>query len=472
MNWNFFYHIGIISIALLFSALLRARVRFLQRFLIPAPIMAGLLLLVFYNFIAPLWGLRNDFLGDIVYHLLNISFISMLLRVTGKEPEGSKRKRILAENVTAVMAQYGLQCFFGLVATAAMIATFAPDLFPAIGFTLPLGFELGPGQAYSIALGWEKMGFRGASSVGLTMAAIGFLVGSFGGVVLINQGLKRGWITADQAKRINAKSVRSGFFSRQESERPIGAYLSTDGESLDSFTYHIALVMATYLLSWAFLSALTLALGLIGPLGVDLAESLWGINFIFSAFCALAVKLFMRSVGVETTIDNGTLNRINGFSVDITVASSLGAISLVTVQGYWVPILVLVLVGIVITVFILPWYCSRLYSDHQFFRMLVIYGTATGTLPTGLALLRVVDAEFETPVATDYLYSVGIVFVLAIPIILSVNLPAFSVTHNNPALFCLAIAISAFYLVASFVAYLILTKKRAFADSGTLFYTE
>ena len=67
----------------------------------------------------------------------------------------------------------------------------------------------------------------------------------------------------------------------------------------------------------------------------------------------------MRSVGVETTIDNGTLNRINGFSVDITVASSLGAISLVTVQGYWVPILVLVLVGIVITVFILPWYCSR-----------------------------------------------------------------------------------------------------------------
>ena len=36
MNWNFFYHIGIISIALLISALLRARIRFLQRFLIPA----------------------------------------------------------------------------------------------------------------------------------------------------------------------------------------------------------------------------------------------------------------------------------------------------------------------------------------------------------------------------------------------------------------------------------------------------
>ena len=472
MNWNFFYHIGIISTALLLSALLRARVRFLQRFLIPAPIMGGLLLLVFYNFVAPKWGLRNDFLGDIVYHLLNISFIAMLLRVTGKQPKEARAKRTLAENVTAVMAQYGLQCFFGLFATWVMIKTFAPTLFPAFGYTLPLGFELGPGQAYSIALGWEKMGFRGASSVGLTMAAIGFLIGSFGGVILINQGLRRGWIGADQAKRINEKSVRTGFFSRNESERPIGSYLSTDGESLDSLSYHIAVVMATYLLSWAVLSGLTLLLNLIGPLGADLAESLWGINFIFSAFCALLVKLLMKVAKVETTLDNGTLNRINGFSVDVTVASSLGAISLVTVQGYWIPILVLTLVGIFITVVVLPWYCSRLYSDHQFFRMLVIYGTATGTLPTGLALLRVVDAEFETPVATDYLYSVGIVFVLAIPIILSINLPAFSVTHNNPSLFGLAIGISAFYSIASFISYLILAKKRAFASNKTLFYTE
>ena len=139
---------------------------------------------------------------------------------------------------------------------------------------------------------------------------------------------------------------------------------------------------------------LTKLLHLIGPLGVDLAESLWGINFIFSAFCALGVKMFMRLVKVETTIDNATCNRLSGFSVDLTVAASLGAISLVAVQGYWLPILALVLVGAFITLVILPAYCSRMYDDHQFYRTLVIYGTATGTLPTGLALLRVVDPEF------------------------------------------------------------------------------
>lgn len=472
MNWNYILHIGIISVALLIAALARARIRFFQRYLMPASIIAGVLLLVFYNFFAPMLGLRSDFLGEIVYHLLNISFIAMMLRVTHENRKKVKGSRAIAANVTAVMAQYGLQAFFGLLVTALLIATVTPTLFPAIGFSLPLAFELGPGQAYSIGVTWEKMGFVGASSVGLTLAAIGFLVGSFGGVILINQGIKRGWIAKGYRDKIDQHSIRTGFFSRNTTERPIGSYLTTDGESIDSLTYHIALVMGTYLLSWGFLTGLTALLNLIGPLGSDLADSLWGINFMFSSFCALGVKMVMRLFKVETTIDTATCNRISGLSVDLTVAASLGAISLVAVQGYWVPILALVATGMVITLVILPWYCSRIYDDHQFYRMLVIYGTATGTLPTGLALLRVVDKEFETPVATDYLYAVGIVFLLAIPFIMSVNLPAFSVTRNKPYLFWVAVAISAFYLLASFVSYLVIAKKRSFAKAGQLFYTE
>ena len=472
MNWNYILHIGIISVALLIAALARARIRFFQRYLMPASIIAGILLLVFYNFFAPLLGLRSDFLGEIVYHLLNISFIAMMLRVTHESRKKVKGSRAIAANVTAVMAQYGLQAFFGLLVTALLIATVTPTLFPAIGFSLPLAFELGPGQAYSIGATWEKMGFVGASSVGLTLAAIGFLIGSFGGVILINQGIKRGWIAKGYRDKIDQHSIRTGFFSRNTTERPVGSYLTTDGESIDSLTYHIALVMGTYLLSWGFLTGLTALLNLIGPLGSDLADSLWGINFMFSSFCALGVKMVMRLFKVETTIDTATCNRISGLSVDLTVAASLGAISLVAVQGYWLPILALVATGMIITLVILPWYCSRIYDDHQFYRMLVIYGTATGTLPTGLALLRVVDKEFETPVATDYLYAVGIVFLLAIPFIMSVNLPAFSVTRNKPYLFWVAVAISAFYLLASFVSYLIITKKRSFAKAGQLFYTE
>ncbi|MDC7247709.1 MAG: sodium:glutamate symporter, partial [Sphaerochaetaceae bacterium] len=127
-------------------------------------------------------------------------------------------------------------------------------------------------------------------------------------------------------------------------------------------------------------------------------------------------------------------------------------------------------VGAFITLVVLPAYTSRLYDDHQFYRMLLIYGTGTGTLPTGLALLRVVDPDFETPVLTDYLYSVGIVFLLAIPIILSVNLPAFSYTKGDPKLFWLAVGISGVYFFGALIAYMILSKKRAFSSPKTLFH--
>ncbi|MDY0288297.1 MAG: sodium/glutamate symporter [Sphaerochaeta sp.] len=161
MNWNYIIHIGIMSVALLIASLARARIRFFQRYLIPAPIVAGILLLLFYNFLAPKLGLRSDFLGEIVYHLLNISFISMMLRVIPENRNRERGSRTLAANVTAVMAQYGLQAFFGLLVAALLIATVSPTLSPAIGYSLPLAFELGPGQAYSIGVTWEKMGFPG-----------------------------------------------------------------------------------------------------------------------------------------------------------------------------------------------------------------------------------------------------------------------------------------------------------------------
>jgi ESS family glutamate:Na+ symporter len=471
MNWNYIIHIGIISLSLLLAALLRANTKFFQKYLIPSPIIGGIFLLIFYNFFAPLLNLESNYLGELVYHLLNISFISMMLRVVGDRDKKKNNKKILAQNVTAVIGQYGLQTFFGLLVTALLINTVMPDLFPAIGFTLTLGFDLGPGQAYSIGSTWQSMGFEAGPSVGLTMAAIGFLLGSFGGVVLINQGIKKGWVGKEYHKNFETNKSKTGFFSRFQEQRPIGSYLSTDGESLDTFTYHIGIVMATYLVSYGFLTLLSYLLSFIGPIGIQLADSLWGINFVFSAFSALGVKMLMRLFKVETTIDNSTCNRISGLSVDLTVAASLGAISLVAVRGYWLPILLLTAVGAVITLVILPMYASRLYDDHHFYRMLLIYGTATGTLPTGLALLRVVDPEFETPAATDYLYSVGIVFLLAIPFILSVNLPAFSYVRGEPHLFWLAVGISFIYLLGAFISYLILSKKRAFSSMKTFFHT-
>ena len=56
-EWSYFLDIGIISIALLLATLIRSKIKFFQRFLIPNALTAGLILLPFYNFVGPHLGL-------------------------------------------------------------------------------------------------------------------------------------------------------------------------------------------------------------------------------------------------------------------------------------------------------------------------------------------------------------------------------------------------------------------------------
>lgn len=471
MDFNAIINLGVVAAGLLFGALLRARVKLLQRYLIPSAIIGGFFLLLFYNFVAPRISLNADFLGDLVYHLLNISFIAMALRNPSDEkPSDGSGRKAFVQNVIAIFGQYGLQCFFGLFATLVMILTFFPDLFPAIGLTLALGFELGPGQAYSMTLPWESLGFTGGTSVGLAMAAAGFITGSIGGVILINLAVRKGWIPKEDAAKLSERKLFSGFLRKSETRE--GSRLTSEGESIDTLSYHVALIMVSYLVSWAMLAIIERLLLLLGPFGGEIASTLWGVNFIFSMFAAAIVRMVIKRTGIDYTIDNGTLNRINGLSVDLTVTACLGAISLTALAAYYIPVIVLIVVGILITCFVLPWYSSRIYSDHQFYRMLVLFGTATGTLPTGLSLLRVVDPDFETPAARDYAYASGMVFVFVFPLILFVNLPAYSYTQNNPMLFYAMLGITLLYTIIFAVAYKLAAGKKAFRKMGTFFLME
>ncbi len=466
-SWGLILDLGIISMALLLSTFIRSRVFFFQKYLIPNALTAGFILLLLYNFVFPILDLSSDRFGEMVYHLLNISFIAMTLRrIPEKEKQGDSA--IFATSIS-VLSQYALQALLGLLVTFLFMSTIFPNLFPAFGFLLPLGFVLGPGQAFAIGNGWELMGFAGAGTVGLTFAAVGFLWACFGGVFLINYGIRRGWVNREQIEILRSKDVRTGLFQKHE-KKPIGSRLSTETEAIDSLTFHLGLVFFTYLLSYLLLRGLTALLSLIGPLGYELAVNLWGINFVFSAVVAMLVRFVAQKLDVDYTFDNHTLSRLSGLSVDVMVTAAVGAISLVIVGQYIIQILVLSIIAGSIALILVPWFCSRIYTDHQFHRMLLVYGVSTGTMPTGLALLRVIDPNFETPAASDYMFSTGITFVLAIPFILSINLPAYSVSKDNPQLFWLAVAVSAGYLLFVVISFLIISKRRAVHKASHIWY--
>ncbi len=462
-DWSLFIDLGVISAGLLIATFIRARVRFFQRYLIPNALTAGFILLPFYNFVFPALGLSNLSLGQLVYHLLSISFVAMTLRRS--KPAGTwGDKRIYATSV-GILSQYALQALLGLLITFLFMKTMMPSLFPSFGFLLPLGYALGPGQAYAIGQGWEAFGFKGGGSVGLTFAAFGFLWACFGGIFLVNYGIRKGWLANRFADRLEKQGIKTGVYERGQ-DRPVGSYLTTETEAIDSMTFNTAVVLVVYLLSYLLLRLITYLLSFAGPLGHDLAVNLWAISFIFAALVGLAVKLVLGKLKIEYTVDNHTLTRLAGLSVDLMVAASIAAISIVVLQHYWLPMLVLSVLGGLVTLVTVPWICSRLFKDHQFHRTLIIFGASTGTLPTGLALLRSIDPDFETPVASDYMYATGITFVLAIPFILSINLPAYSVSRGDPVYFWYAVLVSLGYLIVVGASFVLLARSRAFQSAN------
>lgn len=466
VQWNMFINLGIISAGLLLATWIRVRVGFFQKYLIPNPILAGFILLPLYNFVFPRLGLSTVNLGEMAYHLLSLSFVALSLKTPPRKKPGKGR---IFGTTLSVLSQFAVQGLIGLLLTFLFIKTIRPDLFHSFGYLLPLGFAQGPGQAYSIGESWRAFGVEDAGSIGLTFAAIGFILCSFGGVFIINYGIKREWIAREKVEFLVDKDVRPGIY-KPGTKLPVGGYQTTETEAIDSLTINLSVVLLGYFIAFLVLNGIEYLLSFIGPAGEQLAETFWGLSFIFAALVGLLLKQILQKTGTQHIMDNLTLNRITGFSVDLMVASAIAAISIVVVTEYWFPILTISLVGAVCVAFSSIWYCSRIFSDNRFLRTLLVFGVSTGTLSTGLALLRVVDPDFETPVATDYTYASGITFLFAIPYILTMNITLKTYVTGDYMWFWIAVLINFAYLVFTGILFLKYAKGRLSKYKSKLWY--
>jgi len=462
-SWSIFLDLGLICAALLLATFIRSKVRFFQKFLIPNALIAGFMLLVFYNLVVPRSGMTREGLENLVFHLLNLSFVAMSLRGMGTKGAG---RRIFSSAVIIII-QYTLQVIVGFGLTLLFIYTFLPNLFPSFGFLMPLGYGLGPGQAFAIGKGWEALGFEGGGSLGLVFAAIGYLWACFLGIALITIGRKRGWMDPELAAVIDQRRLRTGVIPLKE-KRPVGSLLTTETEAIDTLSFNLALILGVYLLAYLLLQLLTYLLSFAGDMGTQLATNLWGIAFIFAAVIAMFVKRLFRVFKIDHAVDNGTLTRLAGGCIDIMVAAAIAAIEIVLLTRFWIPIVAIAIVGAAVSTVTIFWTVSRLFTDNRFRRAIMFYGNLTGTLSTGLALLRVVDPDFKTPVATDYMYGTGITFVLVIPLILMLNLPGLWYSTGRISYLWVTLAIIAAYVIFSVVSYSLMSGKRGFRKIGSL----
>ena len=455
-EWALFIDLGIIAVALCAATLIRAKVRFFQAYLIPNAIIAGLLLLPFYNWIAPHLGIGRQGLENLVFHLLNLTFIAIALRPSRPRP---RQSQAVLSTAIVIISQFAIQGLLGYGLTFLFIGLpLLPALFPSYGFLVTLGYVLGPGQAFSIGLSWQDQGFAGAGGLGLVFGAIGFLVACFGGVWLINLGMRRGYLKLSP-EQIRARRSHTGLLAA-DAEQPVGLRQTTHSEAIDTLSLMLAAVFGVYLVTHLLLRGLT---GLLVPVGgavAQVGESLWGITFVFGLLVALLLKTVLRATKRGYLLEERGLTRISGSAVDFMVAAALGAISLSVVQSNWLPIVVFAAVTAAIAAPTILWLSSRLFvNDYAFERVVLFWGTLTGTLSTGLALLRALDPEFKTPAASDYLYASAVTFFLVLPLVFIMGFPALAYATGNATLYVITLAVLLIYVVLVVAGYAILARR-------------
>ena len=383
---------GCLAIMLLTGVLLRAKITFFQRFLIPSCLIGGILGIILLNIGVMHVPVAN--LETFAYHFFNISFISVGLTRNEASPATTKSKiQIFKAPLWMALTQsviFPLQAIAG-GAFVALFGFFGIKLFPTFGFLAPLGFEEGPGQALSIGKVWQGFGFEHATTIGLTLAAMGFFFSFFVGVPLVNWGIRKG--LAVHGPRALPQDFLTGIISKNQKRKSAGE-LPFHSSNLDSLAFHTALVGLVYVLTYGLVKYL----GLIVP--ADVASILWGFFFIFGLSIALGIRWMMARLEIGHLIDPGIQCRITGWSVDFLIVSTVMAIKLTIVWQYILPISGISLVSGALTTFMVVYLGKRIWS-YNFERTIAIYGAVTGTVSSGLLLLRIADPDFKTPVAIE-----------------------------------------------------------------------
>ena len=415
--WGAFLVIAIVLVTLLLANIIKKALPFMKNTLLPTSVLAGVMLLVFDaiwtastgesffdvtvggNF---LFGARggNKSLETITYHSLALGFIASTLKSSSSRISKKRLGEVIDTGVTTV-ATYIIQGIVGLAVTM-LAVLFIKDFFGAAGILLPFGYGQGTGQALNYGTIFEAKGFDGGASFGLSVAALGFLSASIGGVVHLN-------IVRHREKL--GKSTRTDSILHSEDIEDIDEVPMQ--ESIDKMTLQLCLIAAGYMMTFGIIVGLS-------ALFPGMADIIYGFNFLIGVLSASLIKVIMKllkrmHVIKEKYTNNFLLTRVSNLFFDVMVVAGIAAIDLKVLGKYWHVLIVLGVVGLVVTYLYNKIIAKKLFPDYKEEQFLMMYGMLTGTASTGIILLREADPDFKTPAADNMVFQNFPAIILGFP---------------------------------------------------------
>lgn len=412
-SWGFFNLMTVVLGSLLVAQMLKRSIPALEASLIPTSVLGGGILLLIATVFKWVTGeefFDTTFFGGngsawlelLTYHTLALGFTASALKSSGSKMTKERSIEIFNTGLTTV-ATYLLQAFVGMV-ICIIAAIFLPDLLEAAGLLLALGYGQGPGQAMNYGGIYElQYSFVGGKSFGLTVASMGFICASIGGVFYLNVLKRQGKIRLDRGSgKLNETVEGSNEIPMQE--------------SIDKFTIQIALILVSYMAAYGMMYAL-------GSLLPGMRATIYGFNFILGVLAGSLVKTVLNACNKRNIIHRNYTNdflltRATNFFYDIMVTASIAAIRMGIIGKYLGVLLIMGVAGLVVTYVYVHFICKKLFPAYAEQQFLAMFGMLTGTASTGVILLREIDGDFKTPVADNLVYQNFPAMVFGFPILL------------------------------------------------------
>jgi ESS family glutamate:Na+ symporter len=398
-----FMDFALMSALLVVAQLLRSRIRLLQDFLMPAPLLAG-----FLGLAAGPQGLGvlpfSTSLADYPRQLVVLVFATLFLGARPKSPGLGATVRKVGDtffyNLAAELGQFGAALAFGLL----VLAPLFPDLPGGFALMLPAGFAGGHGTATVVGQALKQGGWPEAISVGYTFATIGLLAGIFGGLVLINLGVRRGWARLVSSAEHLPEAERRGFLAGDR-QASLGRQ-TVAAAALDPLTWHIALALVPF-------AAAHLVNDWARPvLPGNLPLPLFAVATLMGA----VLQMGLDAVGIGQYVDRQVMGRIGSCASDYLIGFGVASIQISVVRQHALPILVMALFGLIYCLALFWFVGRRICRTFWFERSLFVYGWATGVIATSITLLRVVDPRFRSHTLQDY----GLAYLFIAPVEIAV----------------------------------------------------
>lgn len=385
------FGLSLIGIFCLIGMALRRWIPSFRTNMVPAFVIAGFLGAIAMNagLSGVLDGVDHELFTMLTAQLFTLSFISIGLTPPppSTKDDGGRTQKVLLRGawamgltwtfVFAVQALIGV----GVVATTGRFG----GMDAMYGFMVPFAFAQGPGQAVTFAGIFEQHGWTDAVNVGLAFASAGFAAAFLVGVPLAKWGMSRGLATHSMGI---SDSVGKGYFRKEEKTESMGTETTFSG-NIDTLTFHFTMMGLAYLLAhglaWVF-----------GHIPGFVGDTISGMMFMNGLLAAYFLRWVLRMVKVEHLLDRQMQAKLTGFTTDYVVVASFMAVQAAVVVAWLVPILITCVLVTGVTVALCFAIGQRYGSDHDFERTMGMYGTLTGTTPTGLALVRILDPRMRT----------------------------------------------------------------------------